>query len=298
MNNQILYHESNADYHANPAVSKSNLDLYRTRPLKYKLTHIDKTLHRKPPSDAMLFGQYSHSVILDDPAEAAKLWAFPAEKMRRGKSWNAFCDMQQDINEGVTCLPDPAWMLRANKCMNSIMRHPVAASLCGFDHYSKAKPPAKETTFRTDIIPKYGFPIQARADIINLEKCAVCDEPYFVDLKSISSLDKFAWQDFEHSFQQFGYHRQAAFYSAVVNTILGEGTIKRFFFVVYETEEPFGVMVCEPCGNAFDLGYMEVLESLHKLSGSIKNNDWEDEFAAIRTADLPKWYYNKASGES
>jgi hypothetical protein len=286
----------NKDYHSHSAISKSKLDVFRSRPLKYYLQYVSKKMERKPPTDAMIFGSYSHSVVLESPEETQKQYAFPAEKMRRGnKKWSAFCDMQEFESKNIICLPNPAWIETAHRIKLSIIAHPIASSLCGFSPFLEAiKLPEKEISFRTDNLPRFGnLRLQCKADILNFDKCKVCNEPYFVDLKSIDSLDKFSFQDFEKSFNNFGYHRQAAFYSAVVNTILGDGTINRFFFVVYETQEPFEVMVCEPSPKAFDAGYDEVASLLGQLADAFKEDDWFNNYGEIRQIDLPYSAYNK-----
>lgn len=82
---------TNSEYHANKAVSKSDLDLINRSPLHY----INAVKNPKEQTESMLFGSVVHKLVLEPETFAAEYIAAPKcdRRTKEGKArWQEFID--------------------------------------------------------------------------------------------------------------------------------------------------------------------------------------------------------------
>ncbi|AUG84984.1 hypothetical protein MAELSTROM_65 [Pseudoalteromonas phage Maelstrom] len=136
-----------------------------------------------------------------------------------------------------------------NEMRKSILAHPVANKLL-------TSPGESEASIFSDL---QGMKVKCRPD-------RIVDPSYFggqhivVDLKKTADIDKFKF-----SVRDFGYHRQAAFYSDIYFQLTGKRP--RFPFIVVGEKRSIGrhpVRVFELPEEVIEIGRMQYLEGLEK----------------------------------
>ena len=264
-------------YHSSGAVSHSSLEVFRERPLLYKKRFIDKTIPRVE-SPAFAIGSALHCLTLEGFDKFAATFAVkPDDIDRRAKDgkarWEAFCAE----NQGKTVIDkDGAGLV--NEMAAAIQAHPVAAELL-----AGGKP---ELTWRKPS-KALGRDLQCRTDWFNAEGCALTNgRPYLVDIKTTDALGSF--REFQRSFVNYGYHRQAGFY---IPLLQDHGiSVQDFYFVAVEKSEPFGVVVYQPTPDCIMRGVDETVGDLMKLAECYRTNVWPNLPTDVQEMKLPEWY--------
>lgn len=131
----------------------------------------------------------------------------------------------------------------------SILAHPVARKLL-------TSPGKSEVSIFGEI---NGMKVKCRPDRI-VDPSAFGGQRILVDLKKTADIDKFIY-----SVRDFGYHRQAAFYSDIYYQLTG--CRPRFVFVVVGEKRSIGrypVRVWELHKDIIEIGRMEYLDALEK----------------------------------
>ena len=264
--------ESSSAYHASDCISHSKLEVFRKRPLLYKKRFIDKSLAPEG-SAAFVIGQATHCSILE-PTEYALRYVVAPDVDRRTKAgkeeWAAF--QAQHYGKEVISREDSEVVKRMTA---SVSEHQIASQL-----FSEGEP---EVTWRAHstahLLP---HPLQCRTDWINTTG------GYIADLKTIDSLDHTGIAAFQRNMVNFGYHRQAGFYTDVLAKC-GHSSLQ-FYFVVVEKREPFGVVVLELDQNAIRLGWNESQQDLDYMSKCYANDNWPNLPTAVQRLEMPLWY--------
>lgn len=280
INTGILLDIPSAEYHAAEAVSHSRLEVFRERPIKYYKRFVSKTT---PGRDSKAFnvGRAAHSYVLegsDAYAKSVAVWR-GGNKVKAKSEWEAF----QAANPGKDIITDTEEN-NIKSAATAIFLHPEASQL-----FSQGKP---EITWRmqSNALP---IPLQCRTDWFSSEGCQLTQgRPYVVDFKKTESLDEGDFVNFQKSFEAFGYHRQAGFYTALLRDFGVE--LSDFFFVAAEVKEPFGVDVyqIEMPGIAQGLG--ETLADLKDLARCYESNVWPNRATGIRKISCSEYYLKRA----
>jgi hypothetical protein len=262
--------ETNAQYHACPAVSHSKLETFRRRSILYKKQYIDGTLE-KPTSAAFAIGSALHCAVLE-PAEFGFRYAQkPASIDRRTKEGKAAFEKFCAENAGREIL-DPDDFSTVLAMRRSIQLHASAQKLL-----AEGEP---EVTWR---VAHAGLPvpIQCRTDWVNVKG------GYVADVKTVSSLGSDD-MEFARTMAAFGYHRQAAFYLDILAKC-GVSDME-WYFIVVEKCEPFGCMVFKLDQSALEVGANENASDLFRLTRAYAENIWLNTPEDIQTLALPGWY--------
>lgn len=138
----------------------------------------------------------------------------------------------------------------------------------------------REVTFR----PQerwHGIAVQCRTDAVGLDNI---EPSLVVDLKTTESLEKF-----ERTFFSLGYHRQAAFYTAVVEMCASSRDID-FVFIAVEKEPPYGVGIYRLDEATLDHAHLECESALRRMRLCLETNDWPRDEVEERVLKLPMWY--------
>lgn len=270
-------HEPISEYHANPAISHSKLEVFRRRPALYYRKYITKQIAPQEPGSAFRIGSASHCMVLE-PATWTDRYAIRPEGIDRrtkaGKDEYAAFEakaagkviIDQEEAQQVTALTE------------AVRNHSLASQL-----FAKGEP---EVTWRTS----GQLPLQCRTDWFNPSGCELSGgRPYVVDLKTVESLEDSSFGNFEKAAFRYGYHRQAGFYLPLITELVGTPVFD-FFFVAVEKCEPFGVAVYSLSERAISRGQDETIEDLRGLKRCLDSNEWPNIDPVVRTLDLPKWY--------
>lgn len=280
----MIYDESNKDYHANSAVSRSNLKLFSQRPSLFKKYMEGKLTHDELP--AMAFGTAAHTLVLEGMDVFDGQYAvLPADYDGRTKAGKEL--MHEIMASGKIPLKPEDFDLLC-EIHGSVFANPVAAALM--------KQGYPEISWR---LHDNVFGIQCRSDWfckaapafgIEDELLPEEGEPYALDFKTTQSLDEWVSNGWNNTIHKFGYHEQGEFYKLVINHILvggGHRPIKKFFFVVTEKQEPRETAVFliddDTIGNARDL----IIDEINRLRECFKTGIWPGFSQKIVTAEIP-----------
>lgn len=274
----IIAGEPNGSYHANPAISNSDLKDFARSPAYFKAKR-DGLIERKETA-ALAFGSACHALILEGNEAYLNQIAVvpqdaPDKRTKAGKEWWEKFDARAGGKELVKW--DDDQRMRA-------MREAVKANslACRVLYENRVH---TELTFRTGVLPQFGFAVQCRADLFGIDEQGA----YIADVKTIDSLSadlgEFKWQ-----LGDYGYYRQCAFYRLVANSLLGDKEkVRRFVFVVVEKQPPHQVAVCVVDDDSVDLGGREVLRDLYRLSECYKSGNWRGIDPVEHVIGLPAW---------
>lgn len=117
--------------------------------------------------------------------------------------------------------------------------------------------------------------------------------PFIVDIKTTSK--PAATHSFQISVESYGYHEQAALYLRGINTLVppDEGVVRKFAWLVCETEPPYCVRMFEAEEAALDLGAELIGKYLAQYADCDKRKAWPGWGEGMDVAGLPPWVYKR-----
>ena len=248
---------SNADYHADPAISASHLHAVAASPYHYWSRFLAPD---RPPSvqtAAMKLGSLTHCAVLEpDELLAGRYGIAPDRRTNAGKAVAA--EMEAAGIEAVTA-PE---MEQALAMAASVRSHQAAAALL---RDGKA-----EQSFWWDDI-QTGLRCKCRPDWYN--------GTTIVDLKTTTDASP---KGFAKSVAQWRYHVQQNHYLA--------GTFaERFVFIAVEKQYPFCVGVYELDETAALHGEAERRNNLQTIADCRAISEWPGYGNTIQPLSLPNW---------
>jgi exodeoxyribonuclease VIII len=250
---------SNADYHADPAVSASHLHAVAASPYHYWSRFINPD---RPPSvqtAAMKLGSLTHCAVLEPDQLASRYGIAPDRRTNAGKA--AVAEMEAAGIEAVTA-PE---MEQAMAMAASVRSHQAAAALL---RDGKA-----EQSFWFDDIAT-GLRCKCRPDWYTGST--------IVDLKTTVDASP---KGFAKSVAQWRYHVQQSHYLA--------GTFaERFVFIAVEKFYPYAVGVYELDADAVQLGDYERRNNLQTIADCRAISEWPGYGNTVQLLSLPKWALN------
>ena len=253
---------SNADYHADPAVSASHLHAVAASPYHYWSRFLAPD---RPPSvqtAAMKLGSLTHCAVLEPDQLASRYGIAPDRRTNAGKA--AVAEMEAAGIEAVTA-PE---MEQAMAMAASVRSHQAAAALL---RDGKA-----EQSFWFDDIAT-GLRCKCRPDWYTGST--------IVDLKTTVDASP---KGFAKSVAQWRYHVQQSHYLA--------GTFaERFVFIAVEKSYPYAVGVYELDADAVQFGDYERRNNLQTIADCRAISEWPGYGNTIQPLSLPKWALQTSS---
>ena len=258
---------SNSDYHAEPAISKSDLDLIAQSPLHYATA---KAVPREQ-TPAMLLGSVTHKLVLE-PEEFGDEYAVAPVVNKRTKlgkeAWAQFC--AEACGKAVI---DAELYSTAKVIADNVRRHPVAskllqggqAELSYFWERDGIRCKCRPDYLRTDIKTAVDF------------KTTQCSAP-----------DKFTKSAYDYR-----YHVQAAWY---LDGLRACGVdVEHFIFIAVETKEPYTVMCYAADDLMIQLGRMTASADFETYKNAVVTENWHgyEEIPEIHSLSLPDWVARK-----
>jgi len=247
---------SNADYHADPAISASQLKTVMQSPYHYWSRYLDPDRVAMVPTAAMRFGSLAHCAVLE-PDELSKRYQLaPDRRTKEGKA--AVIEMAA---AGIEAVSEADMVLAVNMAV-AVHGHPTAGALLQIGQ--------AEQSFWFDDIPT-GLRCKCRPDWF--------DGTTIVDLKTCQDASP---TGFAKAVANFGYQIQAAHYLA--------GTLAtRFVFVAVEKTAPYSIGVYELNTEALIHGSIARHNALQIVQDCRAVNSWPGYTDGIQTLQLPGW---------
>jgi exodeoxyribonuclease VIII len=247
---------SNADYHADPAVSASHLHAVAASPYHYWKRFVDPQRQRLEPTAAMRLGTLVHCAVLEPDQLLQRFGVCGPRNTKAGKDQAA--EMAAAGIEAVT----EADMALALSMTAAVREHPAAALLL---RSGKA-----EQSFWWDD-QSTGLRCKCRPDWHTASTV--------VDLKTTTDASP---AGFAKSVVNFRYHVQAQHYLA--------GTFaSRFIFIAVEKTYPFAVGVYELDAEAMAHGAELRRVNMQTIADCRAINEWPGYGAGIEPLSLPGW---------
>ena len=254
---------TNAEYHADPAVSKSHLDLVAKSPRHYWHRYLNPDAEPPEPTAAMVVGSAVHTRVLEPHRYGLEYAVAPAVD-RRTKAGKETWEQFQAESQGKTLLT-PEQDVLAEAVAHAVREHPAAALILG-------KPGRVEQSYFWDD-EDTGEWCKCRPDWHS--DCG----RLIVDLKTTEDASP---TGFARSVQKFRYHVQAAWY------LRGLGA-EQFLFIAVEKTAPFlvGVYVATP--EMVAAGQRVAARDLATLAECRSLGQWPGYSTEITPIDLPRW---------
>jgi PDDEXK-like domain of unknown function (DUF3799) len=250
---------SNADYHADPAISASQLKTVMQSPYHYWSKYLDPSRTPTIATSAMKLGSLTHCAVLE-PDELSKRYGItPDRRSNAGKALAA--EMEASGIEAVT-----AQEMEQALAMADAVRSNSTAALLLFNGT------AEESRWWDDV--STGLRCKCRPDWLSADGATI------IDLKTCQDASPAA---FARVVANFGYQIQAAHYLA--------GTLAtRFIFVAVEKTAPYAIGVYELNTEALIHGSIARHNALQILQDCRAINSWPGfTDGGIETIQLPGW---------
>ena len=248
---------SNADYHADPAISASQLKTVMQSPYHYWSAYLNPDRVAMVPTQAMRLGSLTHCATLE-PDELTKRYQLaPDRRTNAGKA--AVVEMAAAGIEAVS----EADLAQALQMADAVRSNSTAALLLSNGQ-------AEQSFWWDDIAT--GMRCKCRPDWFDGET--------IVDLKTCQDASP---AGFAKAVAAFHYQLQAAHYLC--------GTLaKRFIFVAVEKSAPFATACYELDAQAMVHGSVLRHNALQRLQDCRAINEWPGYTdGGIQTIQLPGW---------
>lgn len=251
------------------AISSSDLNLLLRAPSLYKHVAIDG--HRRASTKALIEGSAVHAAILEPEVFKREYVIAPTVNKRTLKGREDL-ELFQCAHNGKILI-DEADHARFTAISSIVRAHSNASELL------------KACEFEKSFFWKqqhYDLHSKARADALNL------DGNYIVDLKTTRDV-----KDFTHSIEQYGYHRQAAYYLNGVSQLAGRN-INTWYWIAVETTAPYLCKVFKASQEMLTAGAIETKILLSRLEKCTKENSFPSLPEGIEELQLSQRYVERS----
>lgn len=244
---------SNADYHADPAISASHLHAIAHNPHTYFKKYLDPNRPKSEPTYAMKVGTFVHTAVLE-PDEVHKRYSVCAT--RKGST-----NYNRLIDAGIEPVTQSQWD-QAMSMADAVNAHSEAGWLL-----SEGK--AEQSVWWDD--DEFGLRCKCRPDWWNGD--------IVIDLKTTQDASP---KGFALSIAKWRYHVQQMHYLQGTNA-------ERFIFVAVEKEYPFNVGVYELDNEACLIGEELRQRDMNRIKTCKERDEWPGYSEDISKLSLPNY---------
>ena len=263
---------SNADYHAHPAYSKSDLDAAN----KSGRHLLDKKNGPPRPSTAAFdLGTALHAAALPGESLDSVAVRMPEGLKRTTKEGRAF--VAEHADKIILNTTDAHCL---DQMMLSLREHPVSSALVNGELAGKSE----QSFFATE--PETGLKVKCRPDFM------LDDGSLIIDLKTTTDASP---KGFQKSLVNFRYYVQAAWYLDVVEMSTGKRP-DGFLFVAVEKQRPFSTGVYVADEEMIKIGREHAMEDLRNIAKWKSEDSYPGYSDRAEMISLPKWMLPKEDG--
>lgn len=265
MKNPVIM--TNTEYHADAAISKSDLDLINRSPAYYRYVKENP----REQTAAMLFGSAVHKLVLEPESFDGEYAVAPLADRRTKAGKETWSEFAKGLN-GKTVIDSAAYEA-ARLAASAVMEHPAAAKLLQGGQ-------AELSYFWEE----NGVKCKCRPDYLREDvKCVI-------DLKTTQNASP---ESFIKSAYDYRYHVQAAWYLRGLRACGVDA--ENFIFVAVEKEPPYTVCVYAADELMLRLGSDTAAENFNTFCGCMRSDNWYgyEETPAIHSLSLPDWVTRK-----
>jgi exodeoxyribonuclease VIII len=259
---RVVEHMPDAEYHAVQAIGGSSLHL-----AEQSMAHLKEQMDNpRPATKQMAFGSAVHLLLQGIGAYQARYVVKPAELNGKGKGGRTkVVEWEADVAVSGMEPIDQADNDAAFAALANLQEHPVARDLLrGAQH--------ELSMFWTD--PATGVACKSRDDIYRGDL-----GPAIIDLKTCRDASP---REFQRSIANFGYHLQAAHYSAAVDATL-------WVWLCVENTAPHNVAVYTASPTMLAIGSQRRDAILKRIAECQAKGVWPGYSTEPQQLDLPRW---------
>lgn len=270
----IIHGMSNADYHALPSVSSSQLKTILRSPAHYADAYLSEK-PRKDPTASMVLGSLTHTLFLE-PEQYGSEYIVAPECDRRTKDGKAVYAAFQDAADGMTIITAEQ-LTTAQSMANAMCGHIIHQAMTG--GYAEA------SIFWTD--EQTGLACRIRPDY-HIPPCETWPTGLIIDVKTT---DDARAESFARTCVNFGYDLSAAMYCDGFQQHYGTTELEPplFLLLVVERDAPHGVACYEISDEMLAKGQAKYRTAINTLFACQESGEWPCYPDVIQKLDLPKW---------
>ena len=239
------------EYHEAEGLSKSMMDHLKKSPAHFKFEMENK---EDKQNDNFLLGSLLHTMVLE-PMKLSEDYAIAPNVDKRTKQGRQEYEEFLENAQGKEIVTREQFDL-AFSWATKILEKPEV------EKYFKKPSDNEVSIFWTDKIT--GELCKARPDKIILEDDCI------IDLKTAVSAQQ---DDFQRKAFEYGYHRQAYWFSEAYKQEYGRD-LKEFVFIVVEKTAPFNVVVYVASEFFIEVGGFECRKLLNEYHDCKKSGNW------------------------
>lgn len=231
---------------------------------------VTRTIAEAAETAALRWGRLVHLRVLEPHEFRRRIYVKPADLNRRSNAGAAELDRLK--REGMLSVSlEEAQRLEAIAV--AVLAHPLAGRMVESSEREVAY------TWRDDIT---SIDCRARLDLVNIRQGAAV----VVDLKST---DDPSPREFGRSCGNYGYHRQAAFYSRPIRELVGASPL--FCFIAVRSTAPHEVVVYKVHPDDIAAADAQVNRAMEQLAKCIDTNTWAAPWESPTAAllEIPRW---------
>ena len=256
---------TNAEYHAHPAVSKSDLDLINRSPMHFKYMKSNP----KEQTEAMLFGSVAHKLILE-PESFDTEYAIMPICDRRTKAGKEKYQEFIESSKGKILISSELFE-KVSSVADVVKADPIVCKLI-----SGGK--AEQSYFWNE----NGVECKCRPDYLK--------DKLVIDLKSTTDASPEAFVKASYNYR---YHVQAWWYMHGLNKCGID--VENFVFIAFEKEPPYAFCVYAADDLMLELGEREAMKNLEVYCECLETDNWYgyEKNPEIHSLSLPEWVIKK-----
>lgn len=263
----VIENMTEKEYRKHPAISRSELWHISDSPEKFKY-HRDNP---KPPTPALLFGQFFHKLVLQPESVWNEFAVEPVVDRRTAQGKKDYAEFFSTLGDKSAVTVD--MVATAIEMNNAIMRNGFCRKLLSGAH--------ETAWFWTD--ETTGIECKCRTDcVVNIGGL-----PLIVDVKSAQSA---ATEQFMRDAVKHGYDFQTAMYREGVKANTGKD--HGFVFIVVEKEPPYSINILQAEDAFLTRGFDLLREFLGTYKYCLDNDDfygYMGQSESVNGLNLPPW---------
>ena len=273
----IIEGMSNADYHARPEFSSSQLKDMLRSPAHFYANHLDPQRGEKSaPTKEMQLGTLVHTMLLE-PHLVATEYAVGEKFDRRTKQGKADAEAFEQVNFGKIIIDKDDYDTASNMS-NHIARHPFFADLMA-NNYCQIE----SSIFFTD--EATGVNVRVRPDL-HIAPCAKYPNGLILDVKTTDDARPLA---FSRTCGNFRYDLSVAMYRLGMQAYYRTEGLPDFYFAVVERNAPYGCQVFKASDDMLMIGETAYRTALAQLAECLAINEWDCYPTDVTDIYLPKY---------
>lgn len=270
-----IFEKSNADYHAGPELSCSDLKLLQQKtPLHLWAKKFGPNKPEKEQTPALLLGTAIHCAILEPEEFPLRFAEVPEGIDRRSKAGKEFFD---ELKAGGR---DPLTATQAQivkGVSEAARKHPFIGKLL------RMSGKVEQSIYWQD--PMTGVMCKIRPDYM-IEPCDVFPNGLILDVKSAEDASE---SGFTKASYNYGYHMQAPWYQDGFQATFGTSEPPLFVFAAFEKEEPFAVAAYLAGEHQIALGRAINRRLLNLYAECLESDKWPGYQESPTVLGLPAW---------